>query len=223
MDSLTNIFNKHNSDKNSSFHNYCRQYENLFKDFRYKPISFLEIGVLQGESLKIWREVFSNATKIVGIDINPDCKKYENPEMSIFVEIGDASNPEFITYLNDKYGPFDIIIDDGSHTNKDVIHSFESLFPKLNDDGLYLVEDTICYKSPNHIDSSYPNHLDYFSYYTAYLNQWRLDSTTGIKDHCVDPFKINKKAINPFEAGIDMITFGVSFIAIHKKIRHHWL
>jgi hypothetical protein len=224
METLTTIFNKYNSDKNTSFHNYCRQYENIFRDFRTKPLKLLEIGVLQGESLKIWRDVFPNATNIVGVDINPQCKSYENTEKSIFVEIGDATKPDFIKFLNNKYGNFDIIIDDGSHTNKDVILSFESLFPSVNDDGIYLVEDTICYKSINHLVPSHPNHLDYFANLTPYLNQWRVDdSTDGIRDHCIDPFKIQKKAANIFEASIDMITFGCSFIAINKKFRHHWL
>lgn len=223
MESLISIFDKYNSDKNSSFHNYCRQYDNLIKDYRNKSINFLEIGVFKGESLKIWREAFPNAKKIVGIDINPVCKMYENTEKNIFVEIGDASNKDFIAYLEKQYGPFDIIIDDGSHTNKDIIVSFELLFPKMNDDGLYIVEDTICFKNQAYLINGYPNHLEYFTKYFPYLNQWRHDSTVGIKDHCVDPFKIIKKAENIFEASIDMITYGISFIAINKKIRSHWL
>ena len=74
---------------------------------------------------------------------------------------------------------FDIILDDGSHSNKDVINSFELLFPLLNDNGLYIVEDTICYKSNSHIFQNYENHLQYFFKYTQYLNQWRWDSTKG--------------------------------------------
>jgi cephalosporin hydroxylase len=223
MDSLTTIFDKYNSDKNSSFHNYCRQYDNLLRDYRTKPITFLELGVFRGESVKIWRDAFPNAKHIVGVDINPECKSFENPDKSIFIEIGDATDPSFIQYLNNKYGPFDIIIDDASHTNKDVILSFEQLFPLMNDDGLYIVEDTITYKSNAYIDQDYPNHLVYFAKYTPYLNQWRYDSTEGIRDVCVDPFKIQKKATNIFEASIDLITYGVSFIAINKKIRKHWL
>ena len=223
MDNLVTIFDRYNSDKNSSFHNYCRQYDNLTRDYRDKYISLLELGVFTGESVKIWRDVFPNATKIVGVDINPDCKRYENPDKSIFIEIGDATNPVFIKYLNDKYGGFDIILDDASHTNKDVILSFEQLFPLMNDNGLYIVEDTITYKSPAYINTTYPNHLVYFAKYAPYLNQWRYDSTEGIKDNCIDPFKIQKKAANIFEASIDLITYGCSFVAINKKIRQHWL
>ncbi len=63
------------------------------------------------------------------------------------------------------YDSFDIIIDDGSHMNRDVIKSFELLFPLLNDNGIYIVEDTICYKSHHYIDTNYENHLQYFFKY----------------------------------------------------------
>ena len=114
-------------------------------------------------------------------------------------------------------------MDDGSHTNKDVIKSFELLFPLLNDNGLYIVEDTICYKSKEHIVENYENHLQYFFKYTQYLNQWRYDSTEGVKDHCIDPFKIQKKTENVFEYSIDKIEYGCSYIAIYKKNRTHWI
>ena len=64
-ESLHDIFNKYDSDKNSKFHNYSRQYEELLKKYRGGDIRLLEIGVHQGESLKIWREAFPNAEKII--------------------------------------------------------------------------------------------------------------------------------------------------------------
>jgi len=223
MESLNNIFNKYNTDKNSYFHNYTRQYEKLLQDYRDKPIKYLEIGVFNGGSLKAFRETFKNAKCIIGIDINPNCKIYEDINNDIYVEIGNGTDENTINQINDKYGKFDIIIDDGSHTNRDVIKSFELLFPLLNDGGLYIIEDTICYKQYELIDNNYPNHLDYFTKYVKFLNQWRLDSTEGIKDHCIDPFKIQKKSNNIFEYSIDKIEFGCSYIAINKLIRHHWI
>ena len=113
-------------------------------------------------------------------------------------------------------GTFDIILDDRSHLNKDVIQSFETLFPLLNDNGIYIIEDTICYKHNSFIDLNFPNHLEYFFKYTPFLNQWRYDSTEGSKDNCVDPFKILKKTADVFE-------YGCSYIAIYKKVRNHWI
>jgi len=224
MDSLKTIFDKYDCDKNSYFHNYCRQYEDLFTpSFRQLPIRCLELGVYKGQSLKIWREVFKNAECIVGVDIDQDSKMYESPFENIFIQIGDATSEEFINQINQKFGPFDFIIDDASHRNDHVIKSFELLFPLLKDNGLYIVEDTITYKASNFLNVDYPNHLEYFCKYLPYLNQWRHDSVSGVKDHCVDPFKINKKAENIFEASIDKILFGVSHIAIYKKVRQNWL
>lgn len=223
METLDTIFNKYDTDKNTSFHNYTRQYNTLLNDFRDKPIKYLEIGVFNGSSVKAMREVFKSATCIVGLDIDNRCKEYEDVDNSIFIEIGDATDVNFIKSITEQYGTFDIILDDGSHTNKDVIKSFELLFPLLNDNGLYIVEDTICYKAANYIYPNYDNHLQYFFKYTQYLNQWRLDSTDGIKDHCIDPFKINKKTQNVFEYSIDKIEYGCSYVAISKKIRTHWI
>lgn len=223
MENLDLIFDKYDTDKNRNFHNYTRQYDKLFKDLRDKPIKYLEIGVFNGGSIKAFRESFKNSTCILGLDIDNRSKLYEDVENNIFVEIGDATDRNFIEQITKKYGSFDIILDDGSHINKDVIESFELLFPLLNDNGLYIVEDTICYKSKDHIVKNYENHLQYFFKYTQYLNQWRYDSTKGIKDNCIDPFKIQKKTKNVFEYSIDKIEYGCSYIAIYKKYRTHWI
>lgn len=225
MKTLDEIFNKFKSDKrsNENGHNYTRQYEDILSKYRELPIKYLEIGILNGESLRAMREVFPNAESIVGLDINTECKIHEDKDKHIFVEIGNATEPGFLSGVTKEYGTFDIILDDGSHVNKDVIKTFELLFPLLNDGGLYIIEDTICYKSDNYIDKRFPDHLSYFFQYTRFLNQWRYDSTEGVQDNCVDPFKIQKKTSNVFEQSIDKIEYGCSFIAIHKKVRKHWI
>ena len=223
MESMDIIFDKYETDKNSQFHNYIRQYNSLLARFRDKPIKYLEIGVFNGGSIKAFREAFKQSPCIVGLDIDNRCKIYEDVKNNLFVEIGDATDRNFIEQITQKYGTFDFILDDGSHKNKDVITSFELLFPLLNDNGLYIVEDTICYKSKPYLVENYENHLDYFIKYIKFLNQWRHDSTEGVKDNCIDPFKIQKKTKNVFEYSIDKIEFGCSYIAIHKKIRNHWI
>lgn len=217
------IFNKYDTDKNSYFHNYTRQYTPLLHNFRENPIKLLEIGVYNGGSIKAFKEAFKHSTCVLGLDINNHCKSYQDISNNIFVEIGNVTDANFINLITEKYGSFDIIIDDGSHNNLEVIKTFELLFPLLNDNGIYIVEDTICYTSKSYIDINYPNHLEYFFKYTQYLNQWRYDSTEGIQDNCIDPFKIKKKTTNIFEYSIDKIEYGCSYIAISKKIRKHWI
>jgi hypothetical protein len=216
MESVDIIFAKYNTDKNNGGHNYSRQYEDLFRKYRDLPVVYLEIGIFEGESLKAMREVFKNAKCIIGIDINPSCKKYEDLDNNIIVEIGDAGSEDFIKSIISKYQNFDIILDDGSHINKDVIKSFEYLFPHLSNKGLYVVEDTHTARMPSYINNSYPNQLSYFTKFIPGLNiideKW-----------CADPFKVNRKTSDIFEASIDKIEFGVSYIGIHKLIRSNWL
>jgi hypothetical protein len=216
METVDTIFAKYNTDKNNTHHNYSRQYEDLFRKYREKPIIYLEIGVFTGESLKAMREVFKNAKFIIGIDINPYCKQIEDLEKNIIVEIGDATSEDFIKSIINKYGNFDIILDDGSHLNKDVIKSFELLFPYVSNEGLYIVEDTHAFNINYHIDNNYTNHLNYFTKFLPYLN------ISGI-NAVADPFKIKRKSTNIYEASIDKIEYGVSYIGIHKLIRSHWL
>jgi hypothetical protein len=222
---MDELFLQFDTDKSSKHHNYARQYESLFEKFKDVPeIRMLEIGVFKGQSLKAWRSFF-NSGLIVGIDINEECKQYDDEQNGIRVEIGDSNDAEFVKHIHETYGPFDIILDDGSHRNIDVIRTFETLFPLLKNNGLYIVEDTNCFKIRAFIDSSVPDHLNYFAQFIPPLNQSRYDSTEdgAIKDYCTDPFKIMKKANNVFEASIDKIEFGCGYIAISKLVREHWI
>lgn len=209
---LTAVLNKYNTDKNEGFHNYGKYYERYLSPFRYQPIRYLEIGVYQGANLAAMREYFPQASHIVGIDINPDTKKYEQPSKNIFVEIGSQSDKQFLQDVHKKHGGFDVILDDGSHILNDMIASFETLFPLLNNGGVYIVEDTICIRQ----------NMSYFHNLTMYLNRWRYDSTVN-QDHCVDPAKIYIHSNNPLEYSIGDIVFTNSAIIIHKDVKQHWI
>ena len=87
----------------------------------------------------MWRYYFPEAT-IVGIDINPLCKEHE--QEGINIRIGDQTDEKFLQSLIDEFGTFDLIIDDGSHHVAHVNKTFQFLFPKLADEGIYFIEDT---------------------------------------------------------------------------------
>ena len=121
---------------------YLEIYEEVFSKFRAKKqVKILEIGVHHGGSLCMLKESFPDAY-IVGIDIKPECKECENQDQSIFVEIGDQGNTEFLAEVIAKHGEFDIVIDDGSHIASHQQMSFLYLFLNgLANHGVYLVED----------------------------------------------------------------------------------
>jgi hypothetical protein len=129
---------KHGTDKSSTHHNYLALYERYFAAIRENPITFLEIGILEGKSLRVWRDYFVNGT-IVGADIDTKTTQFSSDR--VFVEILDQSNIEHLVLLGLKYGPFDVIIEDGSHMWEHQITSLRTLFPFLRNDGVYIVED----------------------------------------------------------------------------------
>ena len=134
MKNLINIGKKYPSSKNRF--GFIQIYEKYFNDFKDKEFNLLEIGIDKGDSLRIWRDYFSNAN-ICGLDI--DKKEFSIDGVDFFT--GDQSDINFLKSITDKYKKFDIIIDDGSHISNHVITSFKFLYPYLTDNGLYVVED----------------------------------------------------------------------------------
>lgn len=115
-------------------------YERDLARYRDRPISFLEIGVFKGGSIPMWKAFFAKDSRLTFLDIDPACAA--QAEAGTTVEIGNQADPAFIARIAQTYGPFDLIVDDGSHVNAHQVKSFELLWPHLNDDGLYIVEDT---------------------------------------------------------------------------------
>lgn len=134
---LNEIGLKTGTDKSTVTHCYLDKYENYFDSMRGSEFTLLEIGVGNGSSIAMWREYFPKA-KVYGIDINEGCKA-EGIFIGSQVDIG------FLDSVLERIGVPDVIIDDGSHFAPFTIATFEHLFPKLSNGGLYFVEDTACF------------------------------------------------------------------------------
>lgn len=140
MRTLDKIAKYYGTDKSSEVHNYCEKYERYFPFDRLEPLKILEIGILNSNSLKTWREFYPHSN-VVGIDINPDCANFIDTSNNIDVMIGSQDDSLFLNSVVQKHGPFDMILDDGSHINRHVIKSFECLFHSVKPFGIYVVED----------------------------------------------------------------------------------
>jgi hypothetical protein len=114
-------------------------YERHFKDFVYKPVTLIEIGCGRGGSLQMWKQYFGPHARIIGIDIYPESKKFEEDQIEVY--IGEQQDHEFLQSLITSVGTPDIVIDDGSHIMSHVVSSFQFLYPRMLKNGVYLVED----------------------------------------------------------------------------------
>ena len=141
---VNNILNdmaiKHNSDKSSRFHNYAVKYDKILSPYRESFRSILEIGVAQGQSVKMWTDYFPKAT-IHGADISKASQVCTSYSDRIKFHLTDQRDRAQLKNL-EQFSPFDFIIDDGNHYWMEQILTFETLFPYLKKGGIYICEDT---------------------------------------------------------------------------------
>lgn len=119
--------------------NYFPIYDNLLSKFINKKIIFVEIGVFSGGSLFMWRNFFGKKAKIIGIDLNPDIKRFSKYGFDIL--IGDQSSENFWKKFFKKYGKVDVVLDDGGHTNYQQIITANSCVPNIKNGGMLITED----------------------------------------------------------------------------------
>jgi len=124
-------------------HGYHKYYSEHLIDFYERPFKLLEIGIggegreLGGASLKMWEKVFPNAS-LYGIDI---FDKQQLNSKSIRTYIVDQGDESSLKAFAEEHGPFDVIIDDGSHRRADQLTSLFTLINYVAADGFYILED----------------------------------------------------------------------------------
>lgn len=140
-------------------------YDELFAPIREDVELMLEIGVDRGGSIEGWIEYFPNAC-VFGIDKNgPECDFIHERFVMWALDVNAIENSTFYNFR-----PFDIIIDDGSHINKEVFHAFEILWPFVKPGGYYIVEDI----QVPFGDADYPKIEVYFESF-ARLSGWKYE------------------------------------------------
>ena len=140
---LVALARKHGTDKWGT-HRYAQHYHRYLEHLRDEPVNLLEIGVggysdpaKGGHSLRMWKEFFPRG-HIFGMDIH-DKSRLEEDRIRIFR--GDQGDPDSLRAVAGHIGRLDIVVDDGSHLSEHVLTTFETLFPLLEPDGIYAVED----------------------------------------------------------------------------------
>ncbi len=119
---------------------YFPVYDYLLEPYKNKQVCFVEVGVLSGGSLFMWRKFLGPEARIIGVDLNPEAKKWER--FGFEIHIGNQSDPEFWTKFFGQVGQIDVLLDDGGHTFYQQIQTAQSCVPMIRDGGLLIVEDT---------------------------------------------------------------------------------
>ena len=153
---LYDIGARHGTDK-AGQREILRVYEEYFEPLRVTELVLVEIGVLGGASLRMWREYFPRA-QIFGIDVDPEAEAHADDRITVL--IGSQSDTRFLDTVLERTGRPDIVLDDGSHLARDQITTLLHLWRHVKPGGFYLVEDL------------------HTSYMREYNMRWREPGTT---------------------------------------------
>lgn len=152
---LNDLFMFFNSDKGETFinqyvkpikkkekisgHNYHEYYESFFNKIKNQKLKILELGAFKGNAAAALYFYFRYATIYSG-DIFPDLFLYESKRIKNF-NIDTGSRKEIEEKILNHQDDFDIIIEDAGHYLKDQILSLFMIFPKLNNKGIFVIEE----------------------------------------------------------------------------------
>ncbi len=165
-------------------------YEKLFAKYKNQKITFVEVGILDGGSLQIWKKYFGKSSRIIGIDNNPECKKFENENIEIY--IGSQSDTNFWKDFYNKVGNIDIILDDGGHTNDQQIITLVESINNINNGGLHVVED---------VHSSYQKH---------YGNPYKYSFINFTKKN-IDDINSNFPELNNYNFSLNKLIYSIEY------------
>lgn len=134
---------------------HLRFYKALLPSIDPAPRSILEIGVKGGGSVAFWKALYPAAT-VVGVDIKLRPWLQETPSADGVVYLqGDQTDVKRLEAIADAHGPFDLVIDDGSHVSDHQTVTIRALLPRVRRAGFYVVEDThtsVKIDSPREVD-----------------------------------------------------------------------
>ncbi|MBS1071002.1 hypothetical protein JK222_04685 [Gluconobacter cerinus] len=140
---LDDIGRKHGTHRSSIEHSFLFHYERILGPKRETVKKILEIAIGQSQSALTWEEYFPNS-HIYSVDKSPQDKHYHSPRCTS--RSFDPTDALQLSEFCREFGPFDFIVDNGSHVWSHQILSLQILFPQLRPGGSISIEN---------IDTSY--------------------------------------------------------------------
>jgi hypothetical protein len=133
-------------------HKFCNFYDHHLSSIRYDKLKIFEIGIFDGASLRMWEEYFPNST-VYGVDLLEYTTSKLINEGRIKSFQLDAGNKELLLKFKKDHGPFDIVVDDGSHFTN---HQWISWEVFSDDSKIFIWEDLHSSRIEHYMRGNYP-------------------------------------------------------------------
>jgi predicted O-methyltransferase YrrM len=187
---LCKIGQKYDTDKSSQRNNvtnsrhchpYTLFYESLFRSRKNENLKIAELGILEGSSLLMWKEYFTNS-EIYGFEYNDNLinnfKRQFNNDRITLKNINVTDTESIIRAFNELDIMYDIIIDDTTHQFEDQIRVIENTYQYLKPGGILIIEDVFkSYNENDYIDRLSPILHNFQDYYFIELDHVNRNSS----------------------------------------------
>ena len=183
---LSEIVDNTRTDKNT-VHSYLELYQELLFSKKETAKNVLEVGILNGGSIKLWNDFFPNAN-VYGLDIIPInyiWDEIKNKDKITLYNSVDAYDETFFkTTFLDKNIQCDFMLDDGPHTLESMKQFIKLYSQIMTDDGILIIEDVQSWDWIEMLKNEVPENLKQF------INVYDLRPNKNRYDDIV--FTINK-------------------------------
>jgi predicted O-methyltransferase YrrM len=213
---LCELGKKYDTDKSSQrsnvtntrhCHPYTLFYDAFFKNKKNEKLEIAELGILDGASLLMWREYFTNSN-IYGFEYNNNLinnfkQNFNNERINLF-NINVTSEQNIKQAFGDVNKMYDIIIEDTTHQFEDQIRVIKNTYQYLKPGGVMVIEDIFkSYNEKNYIDQLKDILHHFEEYFFVELDHVNRNSTGWDNDKL---FVLIKKGEREFTNKITIIT-----------------
>jgi len=174
---LCEIGKKYDTDKSSQrlnvtnkrhCHPYTLFYDGLFRHKKDCELNIAELGILNGASLLMWREYFSNS-HIYGFEYNQELinsfrRSFDNERITLS-NIDVTNKDSILNAFNSMNVSYDIIIEDTTHQVEDQLRVIHNAHKYLKPGGVLIIEDIFRHVDEKKYIKSLNSVLNYFQNY----------------------------------------------------------
>jgi len=144
-------------------HAYETMYGIFLKQLSRRGAKLFEIGLGcnmgygPGASMKLWANLLPHAevhfAEYDGACVDKWVRRHSIRRNDTRIVVGDQANDaDLERWIRETGGKFDAVVDDGGHTNMQIMNSFDALWPEVKPGGLYFIEDLQVGREPHYAD-----------------------------------------------------------------------
>lgn len=191
---------------------FLKRYDRFFAELQRDDPVIVELGVLEGDSVRLWKDLFPRATVLCF-----DCRQPRQPlpPEVVFIQ-GMQDDPADLRKLVERASEFDVVIDDCSHLAGPTRTAFTILFPFLRPGGFYVIEDWGTGYWPQWPDGELPQGANHLAGMVGFVKELVDGVGISAQNRLRNPPPIREANWSTKNSPYEYVTFFPGMVAVKK-------